>query len=401
MAFRIHDSVVRGEIDNRTKGIVRGRIWVHGRAEPVMLELLGNAHPDLAGCLLTFRNGLPTTPHQHLKSLNPQQNGTVGDMTASRKVRVFDIPVEEAYMMCKRGEKPPEHMANSLYLEWYSNYNGRVVIESADYVLEISAPEWRLTPAEHEQRGQQVAELDNFTETTGAMLAASEAGEEEKEWDEFDFEKAMQQSDAATDKYLALREKYGDTPEAEELIAKEMGWDLDSEEGEPEVEVDEDSEPEAAVEEEELDTDDATELPQMDPLTEGVDWIRTENGYTKHPLCHRVFEGSIGLRRELQALGLSEMNDEQLMILVSEYQITGAKLAGALNSLGYGRDHMPAGLVVASLKRALNHLHQAQGGLESLAGTPVMPVEMVTKYRREFFEVREEILRLMQEFRGR
>lgn len=22
--------------------------------------------------------------------------------------------------MCKRGEKPPEHMANSLYLEWFS-----------------------------------------------------------------------------------------------------------------------------------------------------------------------------------------------------------------------------------------------------------------------------------------
>ena len=35
MAFRIHDSVVRGEIDNRVKGMVRGKIWVEGRAEPV------------------------------------------------------------------------------------------------------------------------------------------------------------------------------------------------------------------------------------------------------------------------------------------------------------------------------------------------------------------------------
>ena len=31
MAFRIHDSVVRGEIDNRVKGMVRGKIWVEGR----------------------------------------------------------------------------------------------------------------------------------------------------------------------------------------------------------------------------------------------------------------------------------------------------------------------------------------------------------------------------------
>src|ERR1700746_801450 len=46
MALRIHDSVVHGEIDNRVKGIVRGRLWLKGRLEPVTLELKGNAHPD-------------------------------------------------------------------------------------------------------------------------------------------------------------------------------------------------------------------------------------------------------------------------------------------------------------------------------------------------------------------
>ena len=63
MAFRIHDSVVRGEIDNRVKGSVRGKIWVEGRAEPVTLELKGNAWPDLAGCLLTFTNPQKRIPH--------------------------------------------------------------------------------------------------------------------------------------------------------------------------------------------------------------------------------------------------------------------------------------------------------------------------------------------------
>ena len=52
--------------------------------------------------------------------------------------------------MSKREAKPPEHMANSLYLEWFSEANGRVVIESADYELTISAPEWRMTPEEDE-----------------------------------------------------------------------------------------------------------------------------------------------------------------------------------------------------------------------------------------------------------
>src|SRR5882672_6784849 len=157
MAFRIHDSVVRGEIDNRVKGMVRGKIWVEGLAEPVALELKGNAWPDLAGCLLTFTNPQKRTPHPHLDSLQPIQRGSIGDLTASRKVRLFDVPLQEALDTIHRKEKPPEHMANSLYLEWFSEANGRVVIESADYQLTISAPEWRLTHEENEQRANDAA----------------------------------------------------------------------------------------------------------------------------------------------------------------------------------------------------------------------------------------------------
>lgn len=129
MAFRIHESVVRGAIDNRVEGIVRGKVWLEGRAEPVVLELQGNACPDLAGCLLTFSNPLPRHRRPHLGGLRTLQRGSIGDLTASRKVRVFDVPVVEALAMLKRQEKPPEHRANSLYLEWYSDANGRVVIE--------------------------------------------------------------------------------------------------------------------------------------------------------------------------------------------------------------------------------------------------------------------------------
>ena len=163
MAFRIHDSVVRGEIDNRIKGIVRGRIWIEGRVEPIVLELAGNAWPDLAGCLLKFKNPLNTIADPNVDSLAAVQRGTIGDLTASRKVRVFDVPLPEALAMFRRKEKPPEHMANCLYLEWFSQYNGRVVIESADYALEISAPEWRMTREEDEQRAKQAADgLSDF-----------------------------------------------------------------------------------------------------------------------------------------------------------------------------------------------------------------------------------------------
>jgi len=167
MAFRIHDSVVRGEIDNREKGIVRGKIWIEGRAEPVVLELEGNAWPDLAGCLLTFTNPLERIAHPHLDSLHRLQRGSIGDLTASRKVRVFDVPLEK--------EKPPEHKANSLYLEWFSEANGRVVVESADYKLTISAPEWRLTPQEDAERATQAAAgMEDF------MKRLAEAVEQEQ-----------------------------------------------------------------------------------------------------------------------------------------------------------------------------------------------------------------------------
>jgi hypothetical protein len=146
MAFRIHDSVVRGEIDNRAKGIVRGKVWLENRAEPLTLELKGNAHRDLAGCLLTFTNPLKRVVHPHLDLLNPMQRGVAGDLTAARKARVFDLPVEEAYDMLKRKQNPPEHLANTLYLEWFSEANGRVVVESADYKLTISEPSWQLSP---------------------------------------------------------------------------------------------------------------------------------------------------------------------------------------------------------------------------------------------------------------
>ncbi len=83
--------------------------------------------------------------------------------------------MQEAYLMCKRGEKPPEHMANCLYLEWFSEANGRVVIESADYELNISAPEWRMTPEEDAERAKQAAAgMDDFMQKlTEAIEAAS------------------------------------------------------------------------------------------------------------------------------------------------------------------------------------------------------------------------------------
>lgn len=396
MAFRIHDSVVRGEIDNRVKGIVRGKIWVEGRAEPVVLELKGNAWPDLAGCLLAFTNPHKRIPHHGLDSLNPVQRGTIGDLTASRKVRVMEIPMPEAYLMKKRGEPVPEHMANSLYLEWFSEQNGRVVIESTDYELKISAPEWRLTPEEESQRAQQAAAgMDDFMgKLTGAIEQQQHGQKDPKaEWDEHDYEKFLKESDARTDKYIELLDKYGDSDEADEKIAKEMGWFSEDEDKDDRMSVEEMNRITEAVLNE--------PPPEPEPHREGIDWIRTEDGDIVHPLQHRCFESAMKFWHQADELGLKNSADDDLHNFIFEFQTAAAKLAGALDGVAEGRDFAASAFTVACLKRALNHLHKSQAGLEAVAPKKILPEQMIAGARKELFEIREGILKLMDEFRGR
>ena len=421
MAWRIHESVQRGEIDNRERGVVRGKVWLHGLAEPLALELKGNACPDLAGCLLTFENPGKTVPLRMNARMDPVQRGTVGDLTASRKVRVFDIPFEEAHARLKRKRPVPEHIANCLFLEWFSQANGRVVIESAEFRLTISPPAWTLSPEEEQQRQREAA--DGFSGFMNRLTAALEAARhepaEDKEWDEFDYEKFLRESDAHSDKYIELFDKYKDHPDRERLIAREMGWTWLEEAIEEEQRRGSESEPVApetiapesdnsdAQEDDPFDFDELNRIcaeaaenpPQPDPATEGVDWVRDGYGDVKHPLSLRALEGSMAMWRQCLELGLGETDDEDLTRLIGEYQTAGAKLAGALDGLAYGRDLREGAFIVAYLKRALGHLHEAQAALEKVAAKKLLSPEALTSTRAELFAVREEVLRLMNEFR--
>ncbi len=399
MAFRIHDSVVRGEIDNRVKGIVRGRIWVEGRDAPVVLELKGNAWPDLAGCLLTFTNPQMRVPHEDLDSLDPLQRGSIGDLTASRKVRVFDVPLPEALEQIRRKEKPPEHMANCLYLEWFSEANGRVVIESADYELTISAPEWRLTPEEETERAQQAAAgMADFMAKLTEAIERHKRGLKDpaEEWDEHDFEKFMRGADVWKAKYMALREKYGDSEEAERKIAKEMGWERELTEEEAE-------EAHRRIEEINAACEEALNEPppEPEPHREGIDWIRTEDGKLRHPLQHRCFESAVRFTLQARDLVQERLKDKDLDQFLTEFQNAGVKLGAALGGIARGERFPVPALMVAYLKRVLSHLHRSQAGLEAVALKKLLPETMVAEARKELFEIREGLLRLMDEFRGR
>ena len=400
MAFRIHDSLVRGEIDNRVKGVVRGRIWLEGRVEPAVLELRGNAHRDLAGCLLTFTNPLERLVHPNLDMLNAIQRGVAGDLTAAHKVRVFDLPLEEAYEMLKRKETPAEHLANALYLEWFSEANGRVVIESANYNLTISEPSWQLSAQDEDQRARDVAAaMDDFTKNLTAAIEKHQHGQKDSEepWDEHDYERSLKESDARTDKYMELLEKYGDSDEAETRIAKEMGWDNDENLSEEEAKQRNDwiDEMNRACEEGLKEPP-----PEPEPHREGNDWIRTTDGDLRHPLQHRCFESAMHFWHEVEAVGLQELEDCDLDQFLSEFQTTSVKLGGALQGLARGDGYRDNAFTVAYLKRALDHLHKAQAGLEAVAPKNLLPEKMLTEARKELLEIRQGILDLMDQFRA-
>ena len=141
--------------------------------------------------------------------------------------------------------------------------------------------------------------------------------------------------------------------------------------------------------------------PEPDPHREGIDWIRTEDGDLRHPLQHRCFKSSVKFSQQARALGLDKLQDKDLGQFLFEFQTTGAKLAGALNGIARGEGFTDPAFTVACLKRALDHLHKSQAGLEAAAPKRLLPEMMVAEARKEMFEIREGILRLMDELRGR
>ncbi|MGE4489378.1 MAG: hypothetical protein AB7E95_07540 [Kiritimatiellales bacterium] len=413
MAWRLNKAVVRGEIDNRIKGTVTGRIWLAGADDPIHLQLEGNCRRDMAGYLLTFENPKPEKTDDEHTGLNPVQNGLVGDMTASRKVWVLDIPIEEAYRMNKRSGKPPEHMANYLYLEWYSDFNGRVVIESTDYRISISEPSWLMT---EEEEGAQCkangkAIVKWMERLTGAVSAVQRREDieaaEDKTWssdddapmDEFQWEKFMKKSDARTDRMMKLYEKYDgvEPEELERLIAREMGWshvedDLDAKAS---AELPETETPGSKLETEEFD------MPEPDPLKEGIDWIRDEDDHPVHPLYLRTFETVTGMWHDCDEAGLMRKNgNKAVQDMIFSAQMVNAKLAGALNSLWMNHD-LDGGFIVANLKRSLKFFNETMEHYRTVSADGCIDPKRLNRFHDDLCAIREEILRLMDQYRGK
>src|SRR5207244_11840090 len=85
----------------------------------------GKCFSYLAGCVVRIENPHPLATEDEPNVPAPMQRGVAGEITASRKVRVLDVPLEEEMRLTRDGTPPPEHSANALYLEWFSQEIGR------------------------------------------------------------------------------------------------------------------------------------------------------------------------------------------------------------------------------------------------------------------------------------
>jgi nitric oxide reductase large subunit len=102
---------------------------------------------------------------------------------------------------------------------------------------------------------------------------------------------------------------------------------------------------------------------------------------------------------EADVRGLQKLNDEELEKFLFEFQTTSVKLGGALNGVASGHGCGDAAFTVACLKRALDHLHKTQAALEAVAPKELLPRQTIAEARQELFELRQEVLKLMDDFR--
>ena len=364
MAWRIDEAVVRGEIDNRSRDRVIGRIWFAGRAEPVVLELVGNCWRDLAGRRLEFTN--PQPKPGNLGSFAAMQKGSVGDITASRKVKVPEIPLDQIGEYYAAKKPFPWHWGNALYLEWLSESNGRVVIEAAAFNLKVvGEAAWEMSPTEEEtQRRANAEAMGGFMEQLGEAVARKKAGDEEPaEWDERpqteEEAEAMQtRSDRLADRIQARLKREGDKADYEKILEEEIER-MRRERGEPKPTHEQLARNAEWIEEMNRAGEEALQNPDPE--------LEAELNST-HPLAERAFDftGQIHQLVKDERLVPDGATDEHPVAeLESAVMCASAKLAGAL----YG-EQWPPGVefcasVIVRLKRARVYLDDALRETES------------------------------------
>ncbi|MCH8473622.1 MAG: hypothetical protein LAT55_00155 [Opitutales bacterium] len=366
MAWRISEQVISGEIDNRTKGRVTGFLELANGSGRIVLDLEGNAHPDLAGSLIRFTN--PRAQPGPLEEFPPEQRGLAGDMTASHRVKDLLVPVETFLKMDEEARSKAYRWANCLYLEWYRHLNGRVVIEGIGYEVEwVEGPLWQITEEdlrEQAERGQKG--LADFFGNATAALEKEAILQSDDDREEVPPEEAAMDAEAA--RMDLLNDRIGHRMEKEgtddwKRIYEEESARLRRERGEPE--------PLPPTPEEEATQREWIEevnAAGQEALEEGAAESWKEEQSKDHPLVTECREFAVELREEgFLPEGMSV--EHPLWEIADGVLFASGKLAGALNGCMRDGEWPPHELMAPSvlvfLKKARRYLRDALRGLDS------------------------------------
>jgi hypothetical protein len=385
MTLHLESGVERGEIDNRTRDVVRGRFWWVRRPEPLEFCWEGNCRQDLAGRLTRFTHLTPTV----LPLLEPSEclNGRLGDWTAESPLALAHLP-------------PP---ARWLSLEWYPDPLIRVVLQGNAFQVERSEPQWRLTSAEDERQRRAARKLfkTHLQPFNDAIDQARAAEPRLKEvWDEYDYELNLRTLDAVRAKCEEVFDKYGLSDELPEVLGEELGWHQDYagpyDQFEPE--------PVRAELEREMGEEGSEELEEESedrpgPRPKAADWIHPPLGGVSHPIARRCERLWAGVERSFPRSFLRDKEDVSLLHFVAGIHRLNTQLAASLAGVGEDPGQIRFLALVARLKRCLDEVNPIAAALQELQTRPYFTPDASRQYHFELQSLREEILNLMNLFR--
>ncbi|MBO0694718.1 MAG: hypothetical protein J2P56_01315 [Verrucomicrobia bacterium] len=203
--------------------------------------------------------------------------------------------------------------------------------------------------------------------------------EPERVWDEYQWERFLQQQESKAEKYMQLLEQYLDDPQRDEIIAREMGWTelLAAKDWTAELDVLPDAE---VAEENDPGIDDAS---------------RSAETFESHDLYRAAFALTIWIDH-LFDRNASLPSEPAAVKLATQAALANAKLAAALSSDSLSE----IGMTIAYLKRALKAITisiDSAVQLRNIAGSVTRSQYAVL--RKRLFHVRDGIVTLMGEYR--
>src|SRR6059036_3820875 len=197
-------------------------------------------------------------------------------------------------------------------------------------------------------------------------------GESERIWDEYEWERFLQQQDGKTEKYMQLLETYLDDPDRDEIIAREMGWTqlLDAKDWSAEVDalLDEG----VTDDEEEVNTNRSTEV------------------FEEHDLYRAAFALTIWID-QLFDQNASLQNEPAAVKLATHAALASAKLASALSD----DDVDELGMTIAYLKRGLKAITTSMDAAVQLEAQKLISHRQHAAVQQRLFQVRDGIVTLM------